>query len=214
VGALMPWRNQKTPGLEWGVAIAPIKGEERSGDSYIVRTIKDCILIAVIDGVGHGDEAAEASRKAIQVLERTEDTNVITLVRRCHDVLMDTRGVVMSIAMLNVAERSMTWLGVGNVAGHVLRSDPNTMPTREVMLTRGGTVGLRLPMLAASVTELKRGDVLLLATDGLAPGYSNEVRLDAPLQHLADQILKSYSRGTDDALVFVGRFLGPDEANA
>lgn len=210
----MPWRNQKTPGLEWGVAIAPLKGEVLSGDSYIVRAIKDCILIAVIDGVGHGDEAAEAARRAIQVLERAEDPNVIALVRRCHDVLMDTRGVVMSIAVINVVEHSMTWLGVGNVAGHVLRSDPNTMPTREVMLTRGGTVGLRLPMLVASVTEMKPGDVFLLATDGLAPGYSNEVRLDAPLQQLADQILKSYSRGTDDALVLVGRFLGVGERMA
>jgi negative regulator of sigma-B (phosphoserine phosphatase) len=210
----MPWRGQKTPGLEWGVAIAPLKGEVTSGDSYIVRAVRDGILVAVVDGVGHGDEAAEAAQRAIQVLARAEEMNVISLVRRCHDVLMDTRGVVMSIAWLDMTQSSMTWLGVGNVAGHVLRSDPNTMPTREVMLTRGGTVGLRLPMLFASVTELKPGDVFLLATDGLAPGYSNQVKLDAPLQQLADQILVSYSRGTDDALVLIGRFLGVGAAVA
>lgn len=204
----MPWRGQSTPGLEWGVAIAPLKGEVTSGDSYIVRAMPGGVLVAVVDGVGHGDEAAEAAQKAVQVLARAPEMNAISLVRRCHAVLMDTRGVVMSIAWLDTQQNSMTWLGVGNVAGHVLRSDPNTMPTREVMLTRGGTVGLRLPMLVASVTEMNPGDVILLATDGLAPGYSNEVRLDAPLQHLADQLLASYARGTDDALVLVGRYLG------
>ncbi len=209
----MPWRAQKTPGLEWGVAIAPLAGEAKSGDAYVVRAIKDgTILIAVIDGVGHGDQAADAAQRAVEVLARTHETSVISLVRRCHDVLTETRGVVMSIAMLDTQQNSMTWLGVGNVAGHVLRSDPNTMPVRESMLTRGGTIGLRLPMLVASVTELRSGDVFMLATDGLAPGYHSEVRLDAPLQSLADQILKTYGRGTDDALVLVGRYLGQDSA--
>jgi hypothetical protein len=64
------------------------------------------------------------------------------------------------------------------------------------------------------VTEIKPGDVFLLATDGLAPGYSNQVKLEAPLQQLADQILVSYSRGTDDALVLVGRYLGVGAAVA
>ncbi len=205
----MPWRAQKTPGLEWGVAIAPLAGEKSSGDSYVVRAVNEtAILIAVIDGVGHGDEAADAAQRAVQVLARTQEPNVISLVRRCHDVLTDTRGIVMSIAVLDMLQHSMTWLGVGNVAGHVLRADPNTMPVRETMLTRGGTIGLRLPMLVASVTELRPGDVFMLATDGLAPGYSSEVRLDAPLQQLADQILATYARGTDDALVLVGRYLG------
>jgi hypothetical protein len=210
----MPWRSQKTPGLEWGVAIAPLKGERASGDSYIVRPMNGGVLIAVIDGVGHGDEAADAAQRAVQVLARAQDANVITLVRRCHEVLLDTRGVVMSIAMVDTTQHSMTWLGVGNVAGHVLRSDPNTMPVRETMLTRGGTIGLRLPMLVASVTELNRGDVFMLGTDGLAPGYASEVRLDGPLQGLADQILLTHARGTDDALVLVGRYLGVDEAGA
>ncbi|MHB1296913.1 MAG: SpoIIE family protein phosphatase [Gemmatimonadaceae bacterium] len=212
MGALMPWRSHRTRGLEWVIAEAPFKGETLSGDSHLVRAVSDGVLVAVIDGVGHGEEAARASQRAIEVLKTSEELDLIALVRRCHHALLDTRGVAMSLALLNHETDMMSWLGVGNVAGHVMRSNPSTMPHREVMLTRGGTIGLRLPMLVASTTELGQGDVFLLATDGLKPPLAGRLPLDTPLQTLADELLRTHGRGTDDALVLVGRYLGTGES--
>jgi hypothetical protein len=49
---------------------------------------------------------------------------------------------------------------------------------------------------------------VILATDGIKPEFSDEfVPGDEP-QAIADHILARYRKGTDDALVLVGRCLG------
>lgn len=193
--------------MDWGVASATYRGESVTGDAFIVRPVTDGVLIAVIDGVGHGADAAIAASRCADAVESAGDLGVISLMRRCHERLRDTRGVVMSLAVVDTGRNRLTWLGVGNVAGHVMRSDPTCVPAREVMLTRGGTIGLRLPMLMASETELTTGDVLILATDGIAPGISGQLAPDAAPQRLADELLLTYGRDTDDALVLVGKYM-------
>ena len=61
----------------------------------------------------------------------------------------------------------MTWLGVGNVEGVLIRADTRATPAAESVLLRGGVVGYQLPALQASVVPVSRGDLLILATDGI-----------------------------------------------
>ena len=110
----------KTPPLvEWTVAIRPLGSE--SGDQYLVsRTGDGGVLVAVADGLGHGPEAASAARTAIGVLEAGHERDLGARFLRCHERLRDTRGVVLSLGLF--ATGSLTWLGVGNVDGVLLRS--------------------------------------------------------------------------------------------
>lgn len=204
----MPWRGKTFPGLDWGVAYSSKKGEAQSGDAYIIRTVPAGVLVAVVDGLGHGVEAHDAADRVVRLIERSVDVDVPELMRRCHQVLLGTRGVVMSIAEFNIAEDTLTWIGVGNVTGSLLRANGETEPAREGLLTRGGVVGLQLPSIHPTVKTLARGDVLVLATDGLHPGLADHLSVEAPLQEIADELLDAYSSGTDDALIFIGRFMG------
>jgi hypothetical protein len=209
----MPWRSSVLPGLEWGVASAPYRAERESGDSCIVRALAGGILIAVIDGLGHGSEAARAAQRAREVIEQAQDRDLRTIVRACHDRLPETRGVVIGIAALDPSTDSLSWLGVGNVAGHVLHAERAEQPERapllrEELLVRGGTVGVRLPALAPTMRAVHPGDLLVFATDGLRAGFTRRVWIGDPLQGIADEILASHHRADDDALVFVGRYVG------
>src|SRR5438105_15576282 len=103
--------------LEWGVASSVLPGESQSGDHYVVCAFPDGVLVAVVDGLRHGEQAAEAAMKAVDVLEASAQEPVIALVRRCHEKLMATRGVVRSVGSLSISYRLTTWLGVGNVQG-------------------------------------------------------------------------------------------------
>ena len=54
--------------LDRGVAGIAIEGEQRSGDLAVFAPYPSGGLAAVIDGLGHGDEAADASAAAAEVI--------------------------------------------------------------------------------------------------------------------------------------------------
>ncbi|HEU5260417.1 MAG TPA: SpoIIE family protein phosphatase [Gemmatimonadales bacterium] len=192
--------------IEWGVAALAIAGERESGDLHLVKAVGRGVLVSVVDGLGHGAEAAAAARTAVATLNRHADDALLPLLRRCHTALHGTRGVVMSLALFEAPRGSLTWLGVGNVEGLLLHADPAARPTS--LVTRGGIVGSALPPSRAEVVAVAPGDTLIFATDGIQDGFAREVSADASPQQLADQILARYTKGTDDALVLVARRLG------
>jgi len=196
------------PLIAWAVAGRPLEGEAESGDQYVVRPLPNGVLVAAVDGLGHGPEAAAAARSAVAILKDYAHEPVISLLRRCHERLIRTRGVVMSLASFNALDNTMTWLGVGNVEGLLLRADVAANPPRENVLLRGGVVGYELPALHASILPVTRGDVLILATDGIRSGFVEDVTLSDPPQRIAEHILARRATGMDDALVVVARYLG------
>jgi phosphoserine phosphatase RsbX len=194
--------------VTWGVASVPVHGQTVSGDQRVVKILPDGCLIAVIDGLGHGYAAAYASEKAVTILEEYGHESPIPLLRRCHDGLRETRGVTISLAKICAADEIMTWLGVGNVEGVLIRTDRSLQPSHESVLTRGGVIGYQLPQLQASVTPISKGDLLIFATDGIENDFSEDVRIHDSPQRIADNICTRYNKKIDDALVLVARFNG------
>jgi len=198
-----------TTGLvEWGVAAAALTGQAENGDGYVVEPFADGILVAVVDGLGHGREAAAAARLTVATLRQHPFEPLPVLLHRCHESLRPTRGVVMSAASLHAGERTMAWLGVGNVEGNLQRASPRGGPGAEALVLRRGVVGSHLPPLEARVLTVHPGDTLILATDGIRRGFTEHLPRAVPPQRAADQILARYLSGTDDALVLVARYLG------
>ena len=194
--------------IEWGVASRPHLGQPVSGDLHLVKQFEGGALLAAVDGLGYGVEAAAAARIAVDTLEQGAREAVDELVKRCHERLKGTRGVALSLASVNEVEETMTWAGVGNVEGRLLHADPNASPLRETLLLRGGVVGYQLPKLHPSTIPIARGDVLILVTDGIRSGFDKDLVLSDPPQRIADHILAAYGKESDDDLVLVARFAG------
>ncbi len=194
--------------IELGYASFTLPGQSESGDTYIVKHFDNGVLVGVVDGLGHGNEAAIAAKAAVKVLEQYAHESVLSIIRRAHEALRSTRGVVMSIARFNVTENTMMWSSVGNVEGVFFRADRNTIPNREIILLRGGVVGYQLPQLYASVHPVLPGDTLIFATDGVRSGFYETISLHDTPQKLADKICTQSIKKNDDALVLVVRYLG------
>ena len=79
---------------------------------HLVKPFTNGALVAVVDGLGHGDEAIAVARIAIHALEEQAEQSVITLVKHCHEALAETRGVVLTLASFNSLDSTMSWLGV------------------------------------------------------------------------------------------------------
>ena len=194
--------------VEYGVAKYVLPGQGESGGHHLVCCNQRGVLIAVIDGIGHGEEAANASKTAGALLKSLADEPIISLVERCHEKLRGTRGIVLSLAFIEPEHGMMTWLGVGNVQGVLMRCNAKRGNGKESLLLRGGVVGSQLPTLQATVLQIERGDTLFFATDGVRNDFSESLSAKENPQRAADRILEQYRSGNDDALVLITRLTG------
>lgn len=204
----VPGTVVRPPLLDWGVSGRALPGERESGDLHVVSFFEGGVLIGVLDGLGHGPEAAAAARVAGEVLQACADEPILPLINRCHTALRKTRGVVLSLASISTRDNLMTWAAVGNVEAVLLYADRAARPAREIVNPRSGVVGYQLPALRATVHPLAAGDTLVFATDGIEDGFSSKVSLDLSPQAAAADILNRFGKNTDDALVVVARWWG------
>jgi len=194
--------------VEWGVASRPFPGESESGDLHVVAPFEGGVLLGVIDGLGHGAEAAHAARRGARVLSDAPSQPVRRLIEHCHVAMRGSRGAVMTIAVLDAKHDRLTWTAIGNVEGALWRAKSDNDPIREAVVPRGGVVGYQLPSVRETVLPIARGDVLILATDGIGHDFVLDSPLKRPAQGHAHDLLDRYGKDSDDALVLVVRYLG------
>jgi hypothetical protein len=194
--------------VEWAIATRCRRGETTSGDLAVVTLLPEGVLVAGIDGLGHGDEAARAARKAAEVLRESPSRDLVLLVERCHAALKGTRGAAISLAFVSPSDRGVTWLGVGNVEGRVLSGDPSAIRPKGSLPLGNGVPGHELPPVRAATLELRTGDVLVLATDGVEAAFADSLDVSGSTQAISERILADHWKPTDDALVVAVRYLG------
>ena len=195
--------------LERGMAGLAHEGEGRSGDLAVFAPSQRGGLVAVIDGLGHGDPAADAAELAAAIIERHADEPPQRLLERCHEELRRTRGAVMTLAWFDLEARTMEWTGVGNVEARFVRAGAGSDARHDSPVVLGGVVGYNLPQVRMGTVALEPGDAVALATDGVAADYSVSLESGVPAQQLAERVLERHGKGTDDALAVVVRYLGP-----
>jgi serine phosphatase RsbU (regulator of sigma subunit) len=198
--------------VEVSAASSIFPGEVAIGDCFIVSFFKDGVLIGVIDGLGHGNEAAVAARTASDVLRSHAEEPIISLMKRCHEALVKTRGAAVTLTSFNCRDHTITWTGVGNVKAMLLHVDESFQLHQEDVLLRPGVVGYNLPFLRASIVPVYYGDLLIAATDGIQTDFSSDfiksLFITGTAEKSAQMILSRYNKGIDDALVLVARYLG------
>jgi negative regulator of sigma-B (phosphoserine phosphatase) len=190
--------------IDWSVATRPLAGETESGDDAVVALLADGALVAAVDGLGHGSAAAEATAKATELIEQHADEPLVSLVERCHQALRTTRGVAMSLARFSAGDDTMTWVGVGNVEGRLVRQHNG----HETLIARVGAAGYELQPLHARTVGVQTGDTLVFATDGIDSSFADSLGAIDTAEQTAREILRRHAKPSDDALVVVARYLG------
>jgi negative regulator of sigma-B (phosphoserine phosphatase) len=194
--------------IEWAVRNQAHPDESESGDLHVASLFPGGALLGLIDGLGHGPEATAAAHTAAAVLLAAPSRSPTMLLQACHEALRPTRGAVLSLCSIDDARGAMTWTGVGNVEAVLFRADPSKTPTRLRIVLRGGVVGYQLPALRATEHAIYPGDLLVFASDGLRHDFSEETDTAGPADQIADRMMRSYAKRTDDAAVLVARYRG------
>lgn len=202
------FRRKQGSLIEWSLSEVRPPGESESGDMALVKLVTNGVLVAAVDGAGHGHEAANAARIAVTTLKEHAGEGIVALLRRCHLKLRGTRGAVMSLVSFDGDRNEMKWLGVGNVSGLLVRRRDHPGIAKEGILLKGGMLGYRLPPLQPQIIPILPGDTVALATDGIHTDFVKDVDPDTLPQTLAARLCARYATGRDDGMMLVARYLG------
>ncbi len=190
------------PPVKCGAWSRPYPNEKFNGDAYFVKTEAETTLAAVIDGLGHGLGAHQATQEALHVLDDWDmDDSLDALVFAVHERLRGTRGAVMSVAMIDHAHDRLTFAGVGNIQ---VRAFDTHAPVH--LISVNGTLGARLAKVPVWSHTWSKGATLIMSSDGLSASWDINAypQLLAHDPQLAAAVLmRDFSRITDDATVLV-----------
>jgi serine phosphatase RsbU (regulator of sigma subunit) len=196
--------------IEWATAGRPRPGEHASGDQAIAAGIEgQSALFGVVDGLGHGPSAANAAIAAAEALRNARGERVEVLVQLCHRVLEGTRGAAMTLARIDFDADQLYWTGVGNVTANLVAKAAMGVTVRSSARLAAGIVGYRIPEISpAQVVPIRTGDLLVIASDGIAEDHLDHIDFAAPATAIAEQILAKHAKESDDAMVLAARHRG------
>ena len=196
--------------IEWAAKARPRPGENVCGDRLIAVDVDGtAALIGVLDGLGHGADAAEAANLGVEVLRAARAEPLDVLVQRCHRALSGTRGAAMTLARIDFRTDTLSWVGIGNVAADLVAKHPAGVEVRSSARLAGGIVGYRIPAaLTPQQVPIRPGDLLVIASDGIVEDHLDDIDFSAPALVIADRILHSHAKDNDDALVLAARHRG------
>jgi anti-sigma regulatory factor (Ser/Thr protein kinase)/serine/threonine protein phosphatase PrpC len=204
----------------WGGVNVPLGGTGESGDGWAIAP-NQCLAAVVVDGLGHGPQAAAAASAAITVFdeitasdhqdptastdEHPASTQLADFTRQAHQAMRGTRGGVVGICLIDPQSGQLTYSGVGNIAGRILTGSRN-----QHLVSHPGTLGTSLvsPRTHVAAYPWQPGAMLVLTTDGIDthwdPACNGELLRHHPVV-IAATIHRDHARGTDDATVLVVR---------
>jgi anti-sigma regulatory factor (Ser/Thr protein kinase) len=186
-----------------GVVCIPLHGEIECGDAWHVNIGRNHITVLVVDGLGHGPDAAAAAAAAVTTFSKSTGATPEATLAALDSALRDARGAAVSIVAIDRTHRRIQFSGVGNVDGRVI-SDGAT----EHLIPQNGIVGHGMPSPRSTDVAWPRGSRLVMHSDGIVPrwridAYENGGPLHPAL--LAGLIYRDFARDRDDATVLVLR---------
>jgi len=187
----------------WGTITRPVVGADFNGDAYFIKRDKDQRLVAIIDGLGHGLGARDASKEALTAIEENYARPLEYILRATHEALRQTRGAVAGLARIDCSTGVIEYTGIGNTDFRVLGG-------RSIirLISLNGTLGSRLERIKVFKEQLPKVATIVLTTDGISDRWDAESYpglLGAHPQLLSAVIMRDYSRSNDDATILCGR---------
>jgi anti-sigma regulatory factor (Ser/Thr protein kinase) len=206
-----PAADEPSGPVEVGGVITPHPDESAVGDGFGLAWEGDRMTVGVVDGLGHGVQAAQARRAALELLEQQPALDSAGLLREIDIGLRVTRGAAAAIAQIDGWSRQLSFAGMGNVTGRLFRPGVDqALVSRPGILGANHGVGLAVrPRLHRVVAaDWAAPAALILHTDGITSRWNAADYPSADRHHpaiLAALIWRDALRGNDDATVVVVR---------
>jgi anti-sigma regulatory factor (Ser/Thr protein kinase) len=184
-----------------GAICVPKTGETAGGDAWAVMSRHDGFLICVVDGLGHGPEAALAARTAIASVSEgaTRSHSVTELVERAHLALRPTRGAALAVARMTPEKAICNFCGVGNISACLLSRGQSRS-----LVSMAGILGHQVHRIREFQYPFSDDTLCIMHSDGLATRWRLDDYPGLEGSHpalVAGVLYRDYSRQRDDTVV-------------
>jgi anti-sigma regulatory factor (Ser/Thr protein kinase)/serine/threonine protein phosphatase PrpC len=179
----------------------PYKGLAVNGDSYYFKSFQEREIIAVIDGLGHGTQAYEAANCAVKTIDGNTHKSIEEIIRTMNKDLKKTRGAVVALFIIDKFKKEFEMLSIGNIDSRYMSEN-----STERLFSNNGFIGAYNGNCKTIRRAYKKGDMLVICTDGISPRWETEKYTNGFTNNpaaLCNIIFKEYSRENDDATTLV-----------
>jgi anti-sigma regulatory factor (Ser/Thr protein kinase) len=189
-----------------GLAI-PAPGEVYCGDAWAAWSAGALVSVFVADGLGHGHDAAVASRAAVDAFLRNAERSAEEVIGAVHDALRSTRGAAVAIAEMDQRRGVLHYCGLGNISALITRADGS----EQHLVSLAGIAGHVARRLQRFTQPWLPGQTLVMHSDGIGShwslsGYPGLAARQPAV--IAGVIARDHRRGSDDATVVAARHGG------
>jgi len=182
-----------------------------NGDAFVIERFRGGALVAVFDGMGHGERAYRATEVAVRCLRSHPEEPLDVLFRAVAKACRSTDGVFLAAARFEFANRiTFQFASIGNIESRlcVPASMPDRPPKMETLIVRRGTLGGSAPDPYVTSHVWVPGSVLILHSDGVVARWGivefRETRFDTAAD-MAQAMLDRLAIENDDATLVVVR---------
>lgn len=185
--------------MKIGVVCLPLVPDEPCGDGWDVARQPGRTTILVIDGLGHGPEAAKVPREAIRIFRKDTNGNPAEILMNLHTALRSTRGGVAAVAEIDERKGRILYAGAGNISGKII-----TGPVTRKMVSLNGTLGDSIKKFQEFSYPWEAEALLILHSDGLTGHWDLEDYPGLARKHpalIASVLYRDHTRGGDDVTV-------------
>lgn len=189
--------------LNYAIEKRPFQNNAHCGDACACWESDEKITMLTVDGLGHGRDAEIAAKAAVEYVDRYVAESIRDIFSGCDHALRPTRGAAMGLAVIDKAENTITYAGIGNTRALL-------MGTSTIRFSSNyGILGTGFRKLVPETRPIHNGSLIILFTDGIDEmidlfDYPGDTIQDP--KALANKIIEDWGRDTDDAAVMVYKY--------
>jgi negative regulator of sigma-B (phosphoserine phosphatase) len=169
---------------------------EKCGDAFAWWRDESAVTICLVDGLGHGEQAAKAADAALAHAVANSELPADQLIRAIDAGIRWSRGAAIAVTRIDPVGRTLSYFGIGNVRAGLYGAKAAHFDGTP------GIVGAGCKSPREEAVSWSDGDLLILWTDGFNPRLKidpGSLRLKGDLPALAQRLIEQFATGHDDA---------------
>lgn len=194
-------RSAQVVDLRFGVSHHAMRHETACGDTWQLAITEQGISVLVIDGLGHGEDAALAAHAGAVEFAGHPFDSPDALIADMHRSMNGTRGGAAAVAQFSAATGSLKFAGIGNIGARLATANAS-----RGMASHPGIVGAQYRKTHTFDYADAAGQLLLLYSDGLQSRWDLADYPGLAFKHpavIAAVLHRDFCRGRDDATILI-----------